>query len=240
MEFADNLQAIRERIAAACERANRDPASVQLVAVSKTHSSQTVSAAAELGLNIFGESKIQEAKLKISNCPRNLSWHFIGHLQSNKARDAVRLFQMIHSVDSFRLAEEINVCAEQQSKSMPILIQVNVSGEASKFGYSPDALLEDFDALNELERLEIHGFMTMAPWSPEPEKARSHFRRMRELRDRCEQVLGAPLPELSMGMSGDFEPAIEEGATLVRVGTGIFGARVRAIDRNPLGTAEKP
>lgn len=232
MELADNLRSTRERIATACGRVDRDPASVQLVAVSKTHSADTVRAAADLGLNVFGESKIQEAKLKISNCPRNLSWHLIGHLQSNKARDAVRLFQMIHSVDSFHLAEEVNTCAERQSKSMPILIQVNVSGEASKFGYSPDALLEDFNRLNELDRLEIHGFMTMAPWSSEPEKARGHFRRLRELRDECQQILGAPLPELSMGMSGDFEPAIEEGATLVRVGTGIFGGRIRAKDQN--------
>jgi len=143
---------------------------------------------------------------------------------------------MIHSVDSFHLAEEVNACANQQSKSMPILIQVNVSGEASKFGYSPDALLADFERLNELDRLEIHGFMTMAPWSPDPEKARGHFRRLREVRDECEQILGAPLPELSMGMSGDFEPAIEEGATLVRIGTGIFGARVRTKDQKLPGS----
>jgi len=235
MDLADNLDFVHDRIAAACERSDRDPRSVKLVAVSKTHSADTVKAAAELGQTLFGESKIQEAKLKISNCPKNLSWHLIGHLQSNKARDAVSFFQMIHSVDSFHLAEEINRQAERQSKSLPILIQVNVSGEASKFGYHPKALFEDFDALNELERLEIHGFMTMAPWSPEPEKARPHFRRLREVRDECEQLLGAPLPELSMGMSGDYEPAIEEGATLVRVGTGIFGARVRAKDQNPAG-----
>ncbi len=235
MDLADNLEFVQERIVAACERADRSPESVKLVAVSKTHSADTVKAAAELGQTLFGESKIQEAKLKISNCPKNLSWHLIGHLQSNKARDAVRFFQMIHSVDSFHLAEEINQQAEKQSKSLPILIQVNVSGEASKFGYEPKALFEEFDALNELERLEIHGFMTMAPWTPEPEKARPHFRRLREVRDECEQILGAPLPELSMGMSGDYEQAVEEGATLVRVGTGIFGARVRAKDQNPGG-----
>ncbi len=237
MDLADNLNFVHERIAAACERAERDPATVKLVAVSKTHSADTVKAAVELGQTLFGESKIQEAKLKISNCPKNLTWHLIGHLQSNKARDAVSFFQMIHSVDSFHLAEEIHRQAERQSRSMPILLQVNVSGEASKFGYDPKALFAEFDALNELDRLEIHGFMTMAPWSPEPEKARPHFRRLREVRDECEQILGAPLPELSMGMSGDYEPAIEEGATLVRVGTGIFGARVRAKDQNPGGGA---
>jgi len=235
MDLADNLNFVHERIAGACERVDRDPESVKLVAVSKTHSADTVKAAVELGQTVFGESRIQEAKLKISNCPKTLAWHLIGHLQSNKARDAVSFFRMIHSVDSFHLAEEINRQAERQSRSMPILIQVNVSGEASKFGYDPKALFEEFDALNELGRLEIHGFMTMAPWSPEPEKARPHFRRLREVRDECEQILGAPLPELSMGMSGDYEQAIEEGATLVRVGTGLFGARVRAKDQNPAG-----
>jgi hypothetical protein len=147
----------------------------------------------------------------------------IGHLQSNKARDAVRWFEMIHSVDSLPLAEVIQSEAERAAKRMPVLLEVNVAGEASKFGYAPARLLEELPALNALGRLELHGLMTMAPWSPDPERARPVFRRLRELRQECEQRLGAPLAHLSMGMSGDFESAIAEGATLVRIGTALFG-----------------
>src|SRR5205085_4236827 len=133
------------------------------------------------------------------------SWHMIGHLQSNKARDAVGLFSMIQSVDSLALAEELNKRAEQASKTLPVLLEVNIVGEASKFGYKPEQLLADFKELNGLPRLEIHGLMTVPPWMPLPERVRPVFRRLRELKDQCEQILGAPLPCLSMGMSGDFE-----------------------------------
>ncbi|MBI3868003.1 MAG: YggS family pyridoxal phosphate-dependent enzyme [Verrucomicrobia bacterium] len=222
----ERLTGIRRRIAAACDRAGRDPASVALMAVSKGHPASAVSTLAGIGQTLFGESKVQEAKAKIPGCPAVARWHMIGHLQTNKARDAVRLFSMIQSVDSLRLAQEIDAAAEKAAKTMPILLEVNVAGESSKFGYSPEKVLAEFMAINALRRLEIHGLMTIAPWGPATEKARAVFRRLAELRRRCEGVLGAPLPVLSMGMSGDFETAIEEGATLVRVGTSLFGERV--------------
>jgi pyridoxal phosphate enzyme (YggS family) len=225
MDLAANLASIQQRIAAACTRADRDPASVTLVAVAKGHPPETVRAAAELGLRLFGENRVQEAKAKMPLCPGRLSWHMIGHLQTNKARDAVELFEMIQSLDSLHLAQELNRRAEQAGKRLPVLLEVNVAGEASKFGYAPDRLLAELTALNALPRLEIHGLMTLAPWTPDPEKVRPVFRRLRELKVQCEQRLGAPLPHLSMGMSGDFEVAIEEGATIIRLGTALFGAR---------------
>lgn len=225
MDLAANLSLIQQRIDAACARAGRDPATVTLMAVSKGLPPETVRAAADLGLSLFGESKIQEAKAKIPLCPGRLRWQMIGHLQSNKCRDAVHFFQMIQSVDSLALAAEINKWADKAAKTMPVLLEVNIAGEASKFGYRPEAVLADLARVNALPRLEIHGLMTIAPWSSDPEKARRVFRQLRELKLACEQILGAPLPQLSMGMSGDFEIAIEEGATLVRLGTALFGAR---------------
>lgn len=193
--------------------------------MTKTHPPDVIRAAMELGLGCFGENKVQEAKAKIPNCPGKARWHFIGHLQSNKCRDAVELFEMIESVDSLALAEEINKRADQAAKTMPVLLEVNVAGEASKFGYQPEKMLADLKAINALPRLEIHGLMAVPPWSPDPDRSRPHFQRLRELKDRCEQILAAPLPHLSMGMSGDFEVAIEEGATIIRVGTALFGER---------------
>ncbi len=228
MDLAANLDSIQKRIAAACGRAGRGPDSVTLLAVTKTQPPEVVSAAAKLGLVLFGENKVQEAKGKIPLCPGNLRWHFIGHLQSNKCRDAVELFKMIQSVDSLPLAQEINKRAEQAARTMPVLMEVNVAGEASKFGYRPEQLLAELKELNALPRIEIHGLMTVPPYVTEPEKARPHFRRLRELKERAEAVLGAPLPHLSMGMSGDFEIAIEEGATMVRIGTELFGPRTKA------------
>ena len=228
MDLADNLGVLQERIHAACGRAGRDPTSVTLLAVTKSHPPEVVAAAARLGLNLFGENKVQEARAKIPLCPGKLRWHFIGHLQSNKCRDAVELFEMIQSVDSLALAQEITKRAEQAAKTMPILLEVNVVGEASKFGYAPEKLLAELETINALPKIEIHGLMAVPPWSSEPEKSRPHFRRLRELKARAEQVLGVPLPHLSMGMSGDFEVAIEEGATMVRIGTALFGPRTRA------------
>ena len=224
--MSENLETIRKRIDTACERAKREPSSVLLLAVTKTHPPEVIKAASELGLLWFGENKIQEAKTKIPLCPGRLHWHFIGHLQSNKCRDAVDLFEMIESVDSLSLAQEINKRAEQAAKTMPVLLEVNVAGEASKFGYAPERLLVELKELNSLPRLEIHGLMTLPPWTQEAEKVRPYFRRLRELKSECEEILGAPLPHLSMGMSGDFEIAIEEGATIVRVGSALFGPRM--------------
>jgi pyridoxal phosphate enzyme (YggS family) len=225
MDLEVNLRAVQQRIEAACARAGREPESVTLVAVTKSQPPELVCAAAALGLSLFGENKVQEAKAKLPLCPGRLRWHMIGHLQSNKCRDAVELFEMVQSVDSLRLAEELNKRADQVSKTLPVLLEVNAVGEASKFGYRPDQVLTDLEEINRLPRLEIHGLMTVPPWSPDPEKVRPVFRQMRELKASCEQILGAPLPHLSMGMTGDFEVAIEEGATMVRVGTALFGER---------------
>ena len=231
MSLAENLDSIQQRIRAACERAGRDPSSVTLLGVTKGQPPEAVSEAARLGLSVFGENKIQEAKSKIPLCPGKARWHFIGHLQTNKCRDAVGLFEMIESVDSLYLAEEISKRAEQASKTMPILLEVNLAGEASKFGYRPEKLEVELSQLNALPRLEIHGVMTVPPWSPNAENVRPMFRQLRELKERAEQVLGAPLPHLSMGMSGDFEVAIEEGATIVRVGTALFGPRKSTVGK---------
>ena len=225
VSLTENLNSIQQRIRAACGRAGRAPDSVTLLAVSKTHPPETIRAAADCGQLLFGENKIQEAKAKIPLCPGKCRWHFIGHLQSNKVRDAVELFAMIQSVDSLSLAREINKRCEQTSKQMPILLEVNVAGEASKFGYKPELLLTELNELNALLKIEIHGLMAIPPYTTEPEKARPYFRRLRELKIDCENILGAPLPHLSMGMSGDFEVAIEEGSTMVRIGTALFGPR---------------
>ena len=229
MSLAKNLASIQQRINAACARARRDPGSVMLMAVSKGMPPEVVREAADCGLTLFGESKVQEAKAKISMCPGRLRWQMIGHLQSNKCRDAVHFFEMIQSVDSLELAREINKWSDKQARTMPILLEVNLAGESSKFGFKPEQLLAELDAINALPKIEVHGLMTIAPWTPEPEKVRPIFRQLRELKTQCEEKLGAPLPHLSMGMSGDFEVAIEEGATIVRVGTLLFGARPKAV-----------
>jgi pyridoxal phosphate enzyme (YggS family) len=231
MDLAASLERVRQRMNAACLRSGRDPSSVILLAVTKGQPPHAVRAAVELGLSLFGENRVQEAKIKIGQCPTALRWHLIGHLQSNKCRDAVHFFQMIQSVDSLPLAEEINKYAEKAAKTMPVLLEVNVAGEATKFGFKPDEVLAQLARINSLRKIEIHGLMTMAPYSLEPEKARPIFRRLRELKEASEQSLGAPLPHLSMGMSGDFEIAIEEGATMVRVGSALFGPRLRSENR---------
>ena len=225
MDLAANIESVRQRIGTACLRARRDPASVTLVAVTKSQPPEVVSEAAQRGLTLFGENKIQEAKAKLPLCPSRLRWHLIGHLQTNKCRDAVELFDMIQSIDSLHLAEELDKRAGQAAKRVPILLEVNIAGEASKFGYQPEKLRGELEQLNALARLEIHGLMTVPPWTADPEKVRPMFRQLRELKDDCEQRLGAPLPHLSMGMTGDFEVAIEEGATMVRIGTALFGER---------------
>lgn len=225
MSIAENVETVRARVADACERAGRDRESVQLMAVSKTQAIDAIGEAVDAGLTLFGENKIQEAKLKISQCPPSARWHFIGHIQSNKARDAVRHFEMLHGVDSLRLAEELNKRASTEAREVKYLLEINVAGESSKYGYSPAAVLEDIERLAELPRLELHGLMAVPPFASDPERSRPFFRRLMELKDACEQKLGVPLGELSMGMSGDFEIAIEEGATIVRVGTAIFGPR---------------
>jgi hypothetical protein len=228
MDLAGNLENVRARIRAACERAGRNPDEVTLLAVSKGQPPELIKAASELGLNLFGENKVQEAKAKIPLCPSRLHWHMIGHLQSNKCRDAVHFFEMIQSVDSLELAREINKWADKSAKTMPILLEVNIAGESTKFGFKPETLLAELPAINALPRIEINGLMTMAPWTLDAEKVRPVFRRLREIKAECERILGASLRHLSMGMSSDYEVAIEEGSTIVRIGTAIFGERKKA------------
>jgi len=229
VNFAENLHSIQQRIAAACARSGRSANDVRLLAVSKTHPPETIRLAVECGQIHFGENKIQEAKAKIPLCPGKARWQFIGHLQSNKVRDAVELFELIQGVDSLGIAQEISKRAVAASKPMPILLEVNVAGEGSKFGYKPEQLLAELNELNALPKIEIHGLMAIPPYTPVAEKARPYFTKLRELKVECEQILGAPLPHLSMGMSGDFEVAIEEGATLVRIGTALFGERLSRV-----------
>ena len=220
--FADRLEKVEARIAAACENAGRERESVTLLAVSKTKPPEAVREAADCGLRLFGENRVQEAQSKVGMCPSGLEWHLIGHLQTNKAKVAANLFQMVHSVDSLKLLEALESHANM---TLPVLLQVNVSGEAAKFGMKPEEVAGVIEAANQMSKCEVHGLMTIPPFSPDPEKTRVHFRALRELRDRLQEETGTPLPELSMGMSHDLEVAIEEGSTWVRIGTDLFGKR---------------
>jgi hypothetical protein len=223
MSIRDNLEAVEERIAAACEKAGRNRDEVKLVAVSKTKPAEAVLEAADAGQILFGENRVQEAQSKIPLSPGSLQWHLIGHLQSNKARIAASgLFRMIHSVDSEKLLRALD---EYAAVPLPVLIQVNISGEGSKEGCAPEEAAVLIEAANQCGKVEVHGLMTIPPFTTDPEKARIHFSNLRKLRDRLQQETGTPLPELSMGMSHDFEVAIEEGATFIRGGSEIFGKR---------------
>ncbi len=221
--FADRLERVERRIAAACEKAGRPRESVTLLAVSKTKPPEAVREAADCGLRLFGENRVQEAQAKIPMCPAGLEWHLIGHLQSNKAKVAAQYFQMVHSVDSLKLLQALDSHA---GTTLPVLLQVNVAGESAKFGMKPDEVAGVIEAANQMQKVEVHGLMTIPPFSPDPEKTRVHFRALRELRDRLQDETGTPLPELSMGMSHDLEVAIEEGSTWVRIGTDLFGSRI--------------
>ena len=213
------IQEVRTKMAAAARRGGRQIDDITLVAVSKTVPPERVDEALALGVTTFGESKLQEAKAKIPLVSSRARWHMIGHLQTNKARVAVELFELIHSVDSVKLAADLNKWAERVGKTQAVLLEINVSGEPSKFGIKPEDLNAMLDPIVALPRLEVRGLMTLAPFAEDAEKARPYFRRLRELRD------AVGLRELSMGMSNDFEIAVEEGATIVRVGTAIFGER---------------
>lgn len=222
-DVAENLNRVQERIARAAERAGRDPAGVRLVTVSKTFSAKKVQEAARAGANLFGENYVQEARAKMTDlADLYLEWHFIGRLQTNKAKDVVKGFSLIHSVDRMKLARELNRRAEEK---VSILIQVKLADEATKGGVDEAGTLDLLREANELENLEVRGFMVMPPFFDQPERARPYFRRLTALAREARQKTGLALPELSMGMSGDFEVAVEEGATLVRVGSAIFGAR---------------
>lgn len=222
---AENLEIVRSRIASAATRAGRDPADVELVAISKTHPAGLVCEVAEAGQELFGESRVQEALVKIPELPGRLRWHFIGHLQANKVRKALPLFELIHGVDTMEIARDIDRIAPELGLHPRVLLEVNVSGEGSKHGFAPEALERGLEELLALPRLQVEGFMTMAPLAPAAEASRPCFAALRTLRDRLAAQAGIPFPMLSMGMSGDYEVAVEEGATLVRVGSAIFGGR---------------
>jgi len=224
--IADNLAAVRLRMAAAASRAGRDPDEVRLVVVSKTQPVEQIALAKAAGVRLFGENRVQEALEKIDALAgQGLHWHFIGHLQKNKVKYIIGRFELIHSVDSVDLAERISALGLKRREPTSILIQVNVSGEAAKSGVRPDDLEETLKAAAGLAGVRVEGLMTIPPYDPDPEASRPIFSRLRELAKEFDGVGGGSLKELSMGMSGDFEVAIEEGATLVRVGTAIFGER---------------
>ncbi|HEY2800638.1 MAG TPA: YggS family pyridoxal phosphate-dependent enzyme [Chthoniobacterales bacterium] len=224
-DISGNLEKVRAQIAAAAEKSGRDAADVQLVAVTKKQDAKKIRAAEEAGQMLFGESRVQEARAKIPLLSSRLRWHFIGTLQKNKIRQALPLFEMFHSVDSLALAEDIQRIADEEGANPRVLLQVNVAGEASKHGFSPETLRRDFEKLLSLGRLTTEGLMTIPPLAPEAEASRRHFAALRELRDALEEEFSVRLEQLSMGMSGDFTVAVEEAATLVRVGTAIFGSR---------------
>ncbi len=227
--IAEGIESIRAELVRAIEKAGRAPAEVELVAVSKGHDAEKVRAAIETGQLLFGESKVQEARAKIPMLPSQSRWHFIGHLQKNKVRHALPLFELIHSVDSLELAKEIDRVGTDEGCFPRVLLQVNVAGEASKYGFDGQALIASMEQLLQLSRLSIEGLMTIPPLTESAEKSRVYFIQLRSLRDELEKTFGIKLPQLSMGMSGDFLVAVEEGATLVRVGTAIFGERSRKI-----------
>jgi len=224
--IAERLASIHADIAAAAGRAGRDPADVELIAVSKTQPPEAVLEALDAGQTLFGENRVQEAKAKIPLLPGRTRWHLIGHLQKNKIRHALALnFELIHSVDSLDLARDLHRIADEGGLSPRILLEVNVAGESTKFGFPPERLRSQMEELLALDRLNIDGLMCLPPLAPKAEDSRKYFVALREARDRLQTEFRMSLPQLSMGMSGDFGVAVEEGATLVRVGTAIFGER---------------
>jgi hypothetical protein len=227
MDIAENLEHVRKQIAQAAAKAGRTAGEIELVAITKTHPAEKVREAVEAGQTLFGESRVQEARVKIPELPSNLVWHFVGHLQKNKIRHALPLFELFHSVDSLALAQEMDRIAADEGMRPRVLLEVNVAGEGSKFGFAPDELHEQIEALLALQRLSILGLMTIPPLADKAEASRTYFVRLRELRDRLQAEFHVDLPQLSMGMTQDFPIAVEEGATLVRVGTAIFGERTR-------------
>ncbi len=228
-QLSVNLARIRAQIEAAALKCGRLPQDVTLIAISKTHPASLVRAAIELGATDVGENRVQEAEKKINEVGRNATrWHLVGHLQANKARRAVQLFDVIHSLDSLELARRLDrLCGEEGRKNLPVLIQVDLGHEETKSGIDEGQLSELAERLKELERVQLVGLMTLPPFFDDPEQARPFFRRLRELRDELASrgAFGDRKGELSMGMTNDFAVAIEEGATMVRVGTAIFGQR---------------
>jgi PLP dependent protein len=225
MGVAENLERVREQITQAVAKASRSANDVELVAITKTHPAERVREAIEAGHTLFGESRVQEARAKIPELPSNLRWHFVGHLQKNKIRHALPLFELLHGVDSLALAREMNRIAAEDGGHPRVLLEVNVAEEGSKFGFKAETLPAEIESLLGLPRLSIEGLMCIPPLADEAEASRKFFVQLRELRDSLEKEFDVKLPHLSMGMTQDFWIAVEEGATLVRVGTAIFGER---------------
>ena len=223
----ESLKQVQENIRTACERAGRDPSEVTLIAVSKTKPVETLREAYDLGVRVFGENKVQELDKKIGELPDDISWHMIGHLQRNKVKYIAGRVALIHSVDSFRLAEEINIQAKKKGVVIPVLIEVNAAGEESKFGVSIEDVEELCRQISELDGIKINGLMTVAPYVVDSEDNRPIFHKIKALSIdiASKNIDNVSMDILSMGMTGDYMVAIEEGATMVRVGTGIFGER---------------
>ncbi len=223
----ENIKKIRENIAEAALRSGRNPSDIRLMGVTKTVDDDRIMEAIDCGVDIIGENYVQEGKRKIEKMGKTVEWHMIGHLQSNKAKYAVRLFDMIHSIDRMGLAQELDKRSRNAGMKSKILIEVNVSGEETKSGVPKEQAISLVKDIATLENLSIRGVMTMPPWFDDPEDARPYFVALRELRDMIveENIEGVEMVELSMGMSGDYQVAVEEGATIVRIGTSIFGER---------------
>jgi len=224
---AENLEWVREQIAEAAAKVGRAVDEIKLVAITKTHPADKVREATEAGQTLFGESRVQEARVKIPELPSAIRWHYVGHLQKNKIRHAVPLFELFHSVDSLALAQDMNRIANEGGMHPRVLLEVNVAGEGSKFGFKSDAVRAEMELLLALPRLSIEGLMCIPPLAEKAEDSRAFFVQLRELRDALEKEFHLKLPQLSMGMTSDFPVAVEEGATLVRVGTAIFGERTK-------------
>ena len=222
----EKLAEVRGRMAQAALKSGRKPEEIELVAVTKTHPPEAVQEALAAGQTLFGENRVQEARTKIPLVSSRARWHLIGHLQKNKVRHALPIFEMIHGIDSLELARDVQRVADEDGRRPRVLLEVNVAGEGSKFGFQPAAIEKELEQLvTGMPRLDVQGLMAIPPYSDAPEESRQYFVILRELRDRLQEKLRVGLPQLSMGMSGDYEIAIEEGATLVRVGTAIFGER---------------
>ena len=223
---ARNLGAIRERMAAAARRAGREPGAITLVGVSKTMPVEAIDEAVAAGLRDLGENRVQEARDKAPRVTGEVHWHLVGHLQTNKVRQAVRLFRTVHSIDSVEILNRLDQMAEQEGRSIDGLVQVDLAGETTKFGVREEGLDEILELAADCRRVTVRGLMILPPYDPDPEKARPDFRRLRLMLERGRRRhRRLELTELSMGMTGDFEVAIEEGATMVRVGRALFGAR---------------
>lgn len=222
---ARKLGEVREKLIETAWRSGREPDEITLVVVSKVHSVRKIQEAIDVGQTVFGENYLQEALKKVAVLPHHIKWHLVGPLQGNKIRKALDLFSLIHSVHSLALARNIDNIAGEQRVTPRILLEVNVSGETSKFGFAPQALESCIEELLALPNVQIEGLMTVTPYASDPEDSRAFFMQLRALRERLVQKTGTPLGSLSMGMSSDYQVAIEEGATLIRVGSAIFGER---------------